>query len=298
MKYLIFLIFISTSGKAQETINQLHSWDPWYEKFYGEEKVESLGKNISYHYKVGITEHYYDVKKTRLKSRTKDSKRSTYYIDFFDKNNVQICSNGNGFAYTIENGTNDFPHRDSLVYQITDGKRTGKFLRYRKYLNSQYCLIVKGNLIDQKEYGYWETIDTISEYKKKANYRNGKLHGYYYQYSRKNNIDEEGEYKNGKKVEKWKVKDTNSTYIVAEFKDNNFFGSYIRFWKNDSIKEKGNYIQITGDKEVLSTDIESGKTIKKIIKVENLSVKNGEWIYFNEIGEKIKVENYKNGVLQ
>ena len=297
---IFLLLFFLTSSKflfGQETIDELHSWDPWYEKFYGEQKEKKLSKNSTYLYKVGISEEYYESEYLHLRAKYYETEKRSYIIDYYDKNYNQICKNGQGFSYTIETGWQDFPKRDSLVYQITDSIKTGIFRRYRRYLNSHYFLMEQGQLIDNKEEGMWESKDSILGIKTIENYKNGELEGQYYQWYRKENRIEEGFYLKNDRNGKWTISDTNRVLQKeVEYINGYYFGIYTSYWPNGTIKEQGNYIQIEGKRGITAIGL-GGKRRTEFRKVNDMPVKNGTWKYYNKLGNLIKTENYKRGKL-
>jgi len=280
---------------GQETIDELHSWDPWYEKFYGEKKEKKLSKHTTYLYKVGISEEYYESEYLHLRAKYYETENRSYIIDYYDKNYNQICKNGYGFSYEIETGWQDFPKRDSLVYQITDSIKTGAFKRYRRYVNAKYFLMETGQLIDNKKEGTWENKDSILGIKTIENYKNGELEGYYYQWYRKENTIEEGYYVNNNRNGKWKISDTNKIVKQeAEYRNGYYFGVYTSYWPNGKIKEQGSYIQIEGKRGITAIGT-NGKRRTEFRKVNNLPVKNGTWKYYNKYGNLLKTENYRKG---
>lgn len=294
---LLLFLFLSNFLFGQETIDDLHSWDPWYEKFYGENKERKLSKNITYLYKVGLSEEYYENDYLHLRAKYYETEKRSYIIDYYDKNFNQICKNGYGFSYTIETGWQDFPKRDSLVYQITDSIKTGEFKRYRRYLNGKYFLMAQGQLIDNKEERIWETNDSILGIKTIENYKNGELDGHYYQCDRKANTIEEGYYLKNQRNGRWIISDTNKIVIEkVEYMNGYYFGVYNTYWPNGKIKEQGSYVQIAGKREITIIGT-SRKTKKEFRNVDNLPVKNGTWNYYDKLGNLIKTENFKEGKL-
>jgi len=294
---LLVFSFLYNFLFGQETIDDLHSWDPWYEIFYGENKEKKLSENSTYLYKVGINEHYYESEHLHLRAKYYETENKSYIIDFYDKNYNQICKNGYGFSYDIETGWQDFSKRDSLVYQITDSIKTGLFKRYRRYVNSEYFLMGKGQLIDNKEEGTWETKDSILGIKTIENYKNGERNGYYYQWYRKENIIEEGNYEKNSRNGKWTIYATNKVVKKeVEYLNGYYFGLYTSYWPNGKIKEQGSYTQIEGKSGVTAIN-QYGKSRTTFIKVNNLPVRNGNWNYYDEFGKLIKTKKFIKGKL-
>lgn len=256
-----------------------------------------MSENSTYLYKVGISEHYYESEYLHLRAKYYDTENKSYIIDFYDKNFNQICKNGYGFSYDIETGWQDFPKRDSLVYQITDSIKTGVFKRYRRYVNSEYFLMAKGQLIDNKEEGTWETKDSILGIKTIENYKNGERNGYYCQWYRKDNTIEEGYYEKNNRSGKWIISDTNKVVKKeVEYLNGYYFGLCTSYWPNGKIKEQGSYIQIEGKRGVTAIK-QYGKSRTTFRKVNNLPVRNGNWNYYDKLGKLIKTKKFIKGKL-
>ena len=75
-------------------------------------------------------------------------------------------------------------------------------------------------------------------------------------------------------------------------------GEFIKFYPNGKIKEKGTYLQSKFKVFKSKEDFEKHQLGDKVTpKYIRKYAKDGEWNYFNEIGEIETTENYKNGNL-
>lgn len=295
-RIFILLFFISIHAFSQETLADLHSYEFRNMKLDGYKKCEKIGRKMTYCYNIGTETTYF--KNGKIASIKIVGKDSTFIVEEYNNQGEQIVKNGNGYNYEIENGSIDFPHRDSLVYEITNNKRTGKFQRYRRYLNTSYYLMQSGNLNDNLEVGTWNSNETRLGIVQIKNYKDGELNGYYFMRQNSKNTIEYGNMVNGRQNGLWIICDTNNRKIEECFYlDGYKFGQYILYYMNGSISEKGNYIQIKGIRVYNVEDFDGNIKVEKR-KVRNIEVKDGIWEFYSEDGKLIRTEKYKKGRLE
>lgn len=285
---------MSFNLNSQESIDDLRFTHNKKMKLNGVTKTDTDGVYI-HSYNVG-TETYY--KNGKIESIFKVDKKLRRLTEFYDLNGDTLVSNGYGFKYEIETGYGNFEHRDSLVFTIKDGYKTGVFNRYRRYLNSAYYHTESGFYKNGIQDGKWISNEFRLGIFSIKNYLNGELNGYYSLRQNRLNKVETGYYKDGLKDELWVTKDTNDNYIeMAPYFKGYKNGLLIKYFPSGHKSETGMYNQIKGLRESYSIDLVTGVEIKNIYQVDNLEVKNNVWEYYNEQGKIIKIEKYNNGIL-
>lgn len=213
------------------------------------------------------------------------------YLNQWDNSGKQILKNGNGFYYKI-----DFLNGDSTVYEIKDSVKQS-FTVWRK--NKNYYIFKKvsyGNkLSDSKVISFYENGSILSTYEKKRFMH----HGSYMKFYKNKVLAESGYYKNGEKIDNWKYRDFNGNiYKDCNYLNGRLFGEFKEYHKNGTIKTQGNYVHISGKKEVLVEDSVTFEMKTEFHTFNNIPAKHGKWFYYNDNKEIIKIESYIEGKKQ
>jgi antitoxin component YwqK of YwqJK toxin-antitoxin module len=265
--------------------------------FYANGQLESKGiycEIDSQRWQCGFWEYWYEDGKKYLEEWADSVK--TLYINMWLPDGRQIVKSGNGFHYYIERQSE---LKDSLVYEIKDGTRSGSIKRFRSYANNLYFLVETGYYENNKETGVWNFRDTVLKTTLLRTYKNGRQNGLEASYFSGGQLKDSVNYYDNEKKGNYRAYSEQGILL----KDYNYNGgrltSYFKeYHPNGNIKIEGNYTQAKGYIKVrmISRGRGNSKKTSKIIDhlIDNKPLKQGLWKFYDEDGRQIKTENYLN----
>jgi uncharacterized protein len=267
-----------------------------YEDFYESGKIYVRGFNVqddsTSSADIGLWTYWYE-NGNKLSEEIRNDPHLTKYINCWTSDGEQICKNGNGLFYQT---WTDFV-ADSTVYTIRDSIKQGHYISYLPFKKG-YRKVAEGTFVNGLRQGevtyYYETgeilvtqiyIDNKENGLRKEFYKNGKLKEQGFQ--NQSIQDSIWSFYNSKGILEKKI-----TY------ERNRQKHLVEYYQNGTIKLEGNFtqIKIIPKKEKLNTTQTSRRTATKRTS-GSLTVKNGEWVYYDKYGKLMKKEKYLKGKL-
>ncbi len=268
-----------------------------YEDYYENGNIYLRGYNIEIDSvsskEVGLWTYWYE-DGTKKFEEIRDEPNLTKYVNCWTGKGKQICTNGNGLFYQT---WTDFI-ADSSVYTIKDSIKQGHYISYLPYKNG-YRKIAEGTFINGLRQGevtyYYETGEIVCTQTYLDNKENGLYTGYY----KNGKIEEQGIEKEDRRDSIWSFY-SNQGILQKKVTYKNYEVTYIlEFYSNGTIKAEGGFTKVkaplTKNKKPIKKQ-HNGRTATKRGS-GSITVKNGEWIYYDSKGKIIKKENYTKGKL-
>ncbi len=212
------------------------------------------------------------------------------YINMWLSNNQQILTDGTGTYYTIEKNDEE-GGKDSLVFEIKDSVKNGKFSQYHMYRSNLHVLISTGKYENEKQSGVWTFRDTVLQKSWQTTFVNGKENGPYTAFYLNGKIKEEGIKNNDEEEGVWKYYDPNGKLQkTVTYKNGYQFGKYEEYYPNGNVKESGQYTWTKG--YTMESVFDADGNEKKVKKMsDHVPKKTGEWKTFDETGKLLSTKN-------
>jgi antitoxin component YwqK of YwqJK toxin-antitoxin module len=267
-----------------------------YEDFYVSGKIYVRGYNIQIDSTssaaLGLWTYWYE-NGNKLSEEIRNDPHLTKYINCWTGNGQQICANGVGIFY--ETWTDIGFVDDSTVYTIKDSLKQGKFVCFVHY-KKERIKRAEGNYVNGLRQGevtfFYETgeplivqiyLDNKENGVRKLFYKNGKL-------------KEQGIQKEGIQDSIWTFYDSLGNIEKKVTYERNRKKHIIEFHSNGQVKAEGDFVQIKATPK--KKRINRIQTKKRTTRTSSsLTVKNGDWLYFDKAGKIIKKEKYSSGKL-
>ena len=243
---------------------------------------------------VGLWTYWYE-NGSKLSEEIRNDPHLTKYINCWTGSGQQICTNGNGNFY--ETWTDLGYADDSTIYTIKDSIRQGQFVSYVPYKSGRikraqgWCI----NGLRQGEVTFfYETGEIIYT----QIYTDDKQNGLRKEFYKNGKLKEEGFQKQSIQDSIWTFYNSKGFLEKKITFERNRQKHLVEFHPNGKVKLEGNFVQIKiiPKKEKLNNKQTTRRTARKRTS-GSLTVKNGEWVYFDMTGKLIKKERYTNGKL-
>jgi len=205
----------------------------------------------------------------------------------------QVLTEGNG--YYIESpsvpGITDYSTNvlsgDSIVFQISNGIKTGQYHQWRRDASSEYYLAEKG------QYGRFFRESQISYHPNGEiafimQYKNDEIHGAYHKFHSNGMYAEYGHFDKGVKIGNWKTWNEEGELV----KDFTFapwaeLGDYYEFYETGQIKAIGTFGSFVGVDTVEVFDPDTYEYKMSVYKNTYSTGKIESWQYFDRDGNPI-----------
>lgn len=246
----------------------------------------------------GIWRYWYKNGNLRSETYSPNDDYGTRYINQWSPGGKQYLASGEGVFYQIgaeritENGL------DSTVYEIKDSLKNGTYVTWCPYGSEQFYKCEVGQFIDNMkqpmriQYYQNGTIKVISSFV------NNHFTGEYQRFHENGIYAQYGHYNNNGKIGVWKYWNEDGVLIKeVNYKNNRFNGKIREYHPNGLLQKSGQYVFTSGKDTVWQIDPMTLEHVMKVSYSDEISVKNGEWVYYNSSGALVKRELYKDGVL-
>ena len=258
-----------------KTCNGIGFWEYWYEN--GNKELEII-KN-----------------KTFRDSDSIIHSMPPKYVNMWHPDGKNILQNGLGLYYELQGDRNEYA--DSLVFQINDSIKHGKFERYRSYKYSPYFSVQSGQYENNYKTGLWQFKDSVLNSSEHSFYTNDKKNGKYKSFYINGKLKSEGQFKDDIKEGNWKYYNENEILIKeCNYLSGRKFGKYSEYYPNGTIKVIGEFAFTSGKEIIYSPDLTSLKKVKSEVVSDKIVAMVGEWKYYNKNGRHIKTKKYNKKV--
>lgn len=288
LKLTILLLLFSAKTFSQEA--------RVYEDFYESGKIYVRGFNIpvdsTSSADTGLWTYWYE-NGNKLSEEIRNDPYLTKYINCWTGSGQQICTNGNGIFYQTwtDVGFTD----DSTIYTIKDSIKQGQFICYVPYKAGRIKR-AEGNYINGQRQGevtyFYETGEKLFT----QIYTDDKENGFHKEFYKNGKLKEEGFLKQSTQDGEWTFYNKDGVLEKKVIYEKNRQKHLVEYYSNGKIKSEGDFTQIKviPKKEKINKQQTTRRATKRS---GSLTVKNGDWIYFDKAGNIIKKEKYSNGKL-
>lgn len=287
---LLSLYVITLSAQKRELSTDYYGNGKIHWKGYEESWTDSLkDKGLVYWRPVGLWT-YWHFSGPKMLEIFHNNAKGERYINMWLSNNQQILTDGNGTYYKIEKNDEE-GGLDSLVYEVKDSVKNGKFSRYHMYNSKTHVLISTGNYLNEKKSGVWTFRDSVLQKSWQTTYTNDKENGPYTAYYMNGKTKEEGIKSDDEEEGLWKYYDANGKLQKEiNYKNGIMFGKYTEYHPNGNVKESGQYSWTKGYTTESVFDMDGNeKKVKKMS--DRVPKKSGEWKTFDESGKLLTTKN-------
>ncbi len=267
-----------------------------YEDFYESGNIYLRGYIVSVDSisskSVGLWTYWYE-NGNKLSEEIRNDPYLTKYINCWTGDGKQICTNGNGKFYQT---WTDF-EADSSVYTIKDSIKQGRYISFIPFKKG-YRKIAEGTFVNGLREGdvtyYYETGEVLII----QNYINDKEKGLRKEFYKNGKLKEQGFQKESIRDSVWSFYTIKGILEKKITYERNRQKHLVEYYPNGNIKSEGDFTQIKAipKKEKTSGTQTTNRGARKRTS-GSLTVKNGDWFYFDNAGKLIKKEKYLNGKL-
>lgn len=287
---IAILLFFTSSLNGQLQIDEEY-YSNGNLHWKGYKKTDTLSDGMTFTSQYGHYTYWYESGQLKMEIIYKKQRKDYRYVSMWTPDGTQILKEGRGVYYRIDNL---YDNIDSTVYNVNDSI-LGSFSKYRKWPRDpkydEYYLVSKGSSINGILEGMEWFSTPASGNQTMTTYKEGKKHG---QYILKDNVDvviEEGNYCEDAKCSEWKYYKGGILEKKVNYVAGIISGNYEEFYEDGKIKLKG---QFRTEKRIVKAKVFSPDTYEEFIKEveKEVSIKHGDWIYYNSKGEIIRTDKY------
>jgi antitoxin component YwqK of YwqJK toxin-antitoxin module len=287
LKLTIILLIVSSKLFSQ-AVRQ-------YEDFYESGKIYVLGYNFQVDSissaDTGLWTYWYE-NGNKLSEEIRNYPYLTKYINCWTGNGKQICTNGNGKFYQT---WTDF-EADSSVFTIRDSIKQGRYISYLPFKKG-YRKVAEGTFVNGLRQGdvtyYYETGEVLII----QNYIDNKENGLRKEFYKNGKLKDQGFQIESIRDSVWSFYTIEGILEKKITYERNRQKHLVEYYPNGTIKLAGDLTQIKAipTKEKSNKGSYSRGARKRTSR--SVTVKNGEWKYFDKTGKLIKKERFLNGKL-
>lgn len=267
-----------------------------YEDFYESGKIYVRGFNIPVDSissaDIGLWTYWYE-NGNKLSEEIRNDPYLVKFINCWTGDGEQICANGDGkfFQTCTDVGFSE----DSTIYTIKDSLKQGQFICYVPYKNGRIKR-AEGNYINGQRQGevtyFYETGEILFT----QIYTDDKENGLRKEFYKNGQLKEIGFQNQSIQDSVWAFYNRDGLLEKKVTYEKNRRKHLVEFYPNGKIKSEGSFTQIKAPPQKEKT-VKQQTTRRTTKRSGSLTVKNGEWTYFNNKGNIIKRETYSNGKL-
>ena len=269
-----------------------------YEDFYENGTIYLRGYTVSVDSissrSIGLWTYWYK-NGSKISEEVRNEPHLTKYINCWTGNGKQICTNGNGKFY--QTWTDIGFMDDSTIYTIQDSIKQGQFICFVPY-RSKRIKRAEGNYLNGKRQGEVTYFYETGEVSNTQTFVDDKENGLQKEFYKNGKLKEQGFQKQGIQDSIWAYYNSQGILEKRVTYERGRRKHLVDFYLNGMTKSEGDFVQVkTVPKEVEYSKKQTVHRGAKKMTNGSLTVKNGEWVYFDQTGKLIQKENYFNGKL-